>query len=591
LHTYIFKSSQNITGINLKLIYPYFKKNAFKIILGLLCMIIVDATQLVIPQIIKTAIDTLSQARLDPDRLMIQCGIIIILGVIMAVLRYGWRNLLMGSARDVEKGIRDDLFEHIMSLDMNFHNRTKTGDIMAHATSDINHIRMAFGFGLIVLVDTVLLGGATLGLMLWTHPKLTALAMIPMPMLILVTRHLGKKMHQFHKTAQESYSVLTEMVRECFFGIRIIKVFNYEPTSNRKISAASKDYFNKNLKRAVVTALLRPMLALFFNLSMLIIIFYGGWLVLEKTITAGELVAFIQYLGILAWPIIAIGWMTNLFQRGMASLKRINIMLDTPPEVKTLTNATRPDLSKAHIKFSHVDFAYKKDQSVILDADFEITPGSTIGMSGPPGSGKTSLVQLIPRLYTPGCGSIQINGTPIEKMDLDHLRRQIAFMPQEAFLFSGSISENILMGRAIDDTQLKKMLEVCCLEQTIADMPHGMETMVGERGVTLSGGQKQRIALARTLIVEKPIVILDDPISQLDTQTASKVMTQIHQLQTSATRIIISHRISALAACDMIYILNNGRIENKGPHNKLLTLDRFYAESFRVQQFEEACHD
>ncbi len=553
-------------------------------------MIIVDATQLAIPQVIKDAIDILGQADLDQQHLLYQCGFVILLGVIMAVLRFAWRNLLMGSARDVERGIRDDLFDHVLHLDMRFHDSIKTGDIMAHATSDINHIRMAFGFGLIVLVDTVLLGGATLTIMFWTSPKLTLLAVIPMPFLVAITRNLGKKMHQFHTTAQESFSKLTEIVRESFFGIRIIKVFNFEPTITGKVDTASTDYFFKNLKRAVVTALLRPMLILFFNISTLIVIFYGGSLVIDKVLSPGELVAFLQYLNILAWPVIAIGWMTNLFQRGMASLERVNTLLDARPDVRSKKNAVVPESLSNAIRFSDVDFSYTKEAPVLSRINLDIKAGSTIGISGPPGSGKTSLVQLIPRLYNTGNGEIFIDHHDIKTLDLDYLRSRIAFMPQESFLFSGTIRENILVGKQVSDQELEQIVEVCCLDRTIKRMPDGLDTIVGERGITLSGGQKQRIALARTLIEERPIIILDDPISQIDTQTASKIMSRIHQMQIKSTLIIISHRISALAACDRIYIMNNGRIEHSGNHQELLDIDRFYAESFRVQQFEEERH-
>ena len=571
----------------MKLIYPYIKKNLYKILLGIFFMIVVDATQLIIPQIIKQAIDVLSTASFDKKTLFFQCMYILFLGLAMAGLRYGWRNLLMGSARDVEKGIRDELFNHILNLDMAYYDKVKTGDIMAHAISDINHIRMAFGFGIIVLVDTLLLGGATLAIMLWTHPKLTALAMIPMPFLVIMTRILGKKMHVFHKTAQESFSQLTEIVRESFFGIRIIKVFNFETIIGNKVETASKDYFRKNLKRAFVTALLRPLLGLFFNLSTLIVIFYGGSLVIQKIVTPGELVAFLQYLGILAWPVIAIGWMTNLFQRGMASLKRINILIDSMPDVSSPDNPIIATEVKGAILLKDVSFAYGTDAAILSDINLEIQPGTSIGISGPPGSGKTSLVQLIPRLYNASFGKVFIDGCDVNTMDLDFLRQNIALMPQESFLFSDTIRENILLGQTMEDEKLDRIIYACCLKETLEDMPDGLETRVGERGITLSGGQKQRIALARTLVIEKPIVILDDPISQVDTHTASKMMSRLNQMNLNTTFIIISHRISALASCDRIYILKNGRVVHSGTHTELIETDRFYKESFRVQQFEE----
>ncbi|MCF6248067.1 MAG: ABC transporter ATP-binding protein/permease [Desulfobacula sp.] len=571
----------------MKLIYPYFIKNRNKILLGILCMILVDSIQLIIPQIIKQAIDTLSLTSFDKRTLFFHCGIILFAGLFMAVLRYGWRNLLMGSARDVEKGIRNDLFRHILNLDMAYFDKVKTGDIMAHATSDINHIRMAFGFGLIVLVDTLLLGGATLTIMFWTHPKLTAIAMIPMPFLIIVTRVLGKKMHTFHRTAQESFSQLTELVRESFFGIRIIKVFNFEDSTGKRVETASKDYFKKNLKRAVVTALLRPLLGLFFNISTLVIIFYGGFLVMQKVLTPGELVAFIQYLSILAWPVIAIGWMTNLFQRGMASLKRINTLLDSLPQVCQPDNPKTPGFINPGIRFENVDFSYAKKTKTLSGINLTVGPGNKIGIIGPPGSGKTSLIQLIPRLYNTTCGNIFIDGFNVDDIDLELLRKTIALMPQESFLFSGTIRENIIMDQNIPRNEMDTILYTCALKETIDNMPDGLDTIVGERGITLSGGQKQRIALARTLIRKKPIIILDDPISQIDTHTAATIISRLNRLNLTSTIIIISHRISALASCDRIYILKNGKLEHFGTHEELIDSDRFYRESFSVQQFEE----
>ena len=550
-------------------------------------MIIVDATQLIIPQIIKQAIDILSKGSFDSKTLFFQCSYILFLGLVMAGLRYAWRNLLMGSARDLENGIRDELFNHILNLDMAYYDKIKTGDIMAHATSDINHVRMAFGFGLIAIVDTLLLGGATLVIMLWTHPALTAFAMIPMPFLVMTTRILGKKMYAFHETAQESFSKLTELVRESFFGIRIIKVFNFESIISSKVEKASRDYFNKNLKRAFVNALLKPTLILFFNLSSLIMLFYGGFLVMKDTITPGELVAFLQYLGILAWPVIAIGWMTNLFQRGLASLKRINTLIDSAPDVISPDHPVILAGLSGHITFKNVSFAYGKGSPVLSDISIALEPGMTIGITGPPGSGKTSLVQLIPRLYNTISGKIFMDGHDINTLDLNFLRNHIAFMPQESFLFSSTIRENILMGRSVEDEKLDRIIEACCLKETLEKMPDGLETLVGERGVTLSGGQKQRITLARTLINEKPIVILDDPVSQVDTHTASKLIAAINYMNSGSAFIIISHRISALASCDRIYILKKGRIDHSGSHNELIETNRFYRESFRVQQLEE----
>ncbi|MBU0971279.1 MAG: ABC transporter ATP-binding protein/permease [Proteobacteria bacterium] len=572
----------------MKLILPYFKRHWLKILAGLLCMILVDGAQLIVPQVIKTAVDNLSTAHLDRYLLVRQCLFIVGLGLGMAILRYGWRILLMGSARDVEKGLRDDLFRHVLELDMAFFDRTQTGDIMTHATSDITHVRMAFGFGLMVLVDTFLLGGITIAIMIWTDPKLTALAMIPMPFLVWFTKRLGQKMHTFHRTAQESFSQLTEQIRESFFGIRVIKVFNFEQTIGQKINQSATDYFWKNLKRSFVSAMLRPLLALFFNLSTLIIVFYGGFLVMEQRLTPGELVAFLQYMGVLAWPIIAIGWMTNLFQRGMASLKRLNKLLGEIPSVRSPGLPALLPTPAGRIRFDRAGFSHDPQTPVLSDITMDILPGTRVGITGPPGSGKTSLVQLIPRLYNLDAGQLFIDDHEISSLDPDLLRSHIAFMPQESFLFSGTLKENILMGRTIEPEKLARIIQACDLTATIDAMPQGLETLVGERGVTLSGGQKQRVAMARTLITDKQILILDDPISQLDTQTAHTILEQLKCINPNATVIIVSHRLSALAACDRIYILDKGGIAAQGRHEDLIGTNKFYTDSFHVQQFEEA---
>jgi len=550
-------------------------------------MLIVDAVQLIIPVIVKKTVDMLAQKPIDNLFLLKASVAIILFGLVMTALRYWWRILLMGSSRDVERGIRDQLYAHTLFLDQSYYDKTKTGDIMAHATSDINHIRMAFGLGVIALTDALLLGSATIAIMLYLNVKLALYALIPMPLLVIITRVLGKKMHSFHETAQESFSSLTEIVRESFFGIRIIKVFNFEQTINLKVKDHAEDYFNKNIKRAFLAAIIKPLMFFVFNLSTGIILFYGGYLVMIKALSLGELVAFIQYLGILAWPIIALGWMTNLMQRGLASLKRINTLLNAKPEVRNSLNPVKLNKKPDMIKFDNVNFSYNMQDYILKNITIKMKHGTSTGISGYPGSGKTSLVQLIARLYNCTAGSIHINNNNINNIDLTSLRDNIAYAPQESFLFSGTIKENIIMGKDIFKTRLNKVLKVCMLDETIALMPRGLDTIVGERGVTLSGGQKQRIALARTLIQEKPIIILDDPVSQMDTETASKVIKNINNLKKESTVIIISHRIAALVSCDRIYILNSGKIEDQGSHEDLLNCSSFYKNAYTVQFFEE----
>jgi len=574
----------------LKLILYYFKKNLKKIAAGVFCMIVVDLLQLVIPQIVSRAVDILADAHFDRHVLFVQCAVIVGAGLLMTLLRSGWRMLLMSSARDLERGIRDDLYAHMLSLDTAYYDKTRTGDIMAHATSDILHVRMAFGFGIIALVDTLLLGSACIGIMVWTSPKLAALCLIPLPFLVLVTKNMGNRMHQYHNTAQEAFSALTEQVRESFFGIRVIKVFNFEPQVRQKTKNSALGYFRKNLKRAYINALLRPLLGLFFNTSTLIIILYGGGLVMENRLSPGEFVAFIQYLGILAWPVIAIGWMTNLIQRGMASLKRINVLLNTRSEITFPEDTVMPDIVTGNIRFEKVCFSYDKKVNVLSDISMEIPAGARIGITGPPGCGKTTLLSLIPRLYDPMTGRICLDEKDLKTFDPEFLRHHISFMAQEPFLFSGTLEDNILMGERFSGGNARDFLDqaihICALEETIAQMPKGLGTLVGERGVTLSGGQKQRVTMARTLVQPKPVILLDDPVSHLDTRTADRVIRGISRMNRDAVMVMVSHRLSALADCDRIYVMDNGRIADQGTHEQLKTSNAFYRTSFKVQQSE-----
>nr|WP_319397039.1 ABC transporter ATP-binding protein [uncultured Desulfobacter sp.] len=574
----------------MKLIFYYFRKNLGKIAAGIFCMIVVDLLQLVVPQIVSRAVDVLADAHFDRHVLWVQCAVIVGAGLFMALLRSGWRILLMGSARDLERGVRDDLYAHMLSLDTAFYDKTRAGNIMAHATSDILHVRMAFGFGIIALVDTLLLGSACIGIMVWTSPKLAALCLIPLPFLVVVTKKLGNRMHQYHKSAQEAFSELTEQVRESFFGIRVIKVFNFEPQVRQKTESSAKRYFRKNLKRAYVNALLRPLLGLFFNISTLIIILYGGGLVMKNQLSPGEFVAFIQYLGILAWPVIAIGWVTNMLQRGLASLKRINVLLDTRSDLSFPGDAVMPDQVTGNIRFEKVGFSYDGKVNALSDISMEIPSGARIGITGPPGCGKTTLLSLIPRLYDPMTGRICLDGKDLKTFDPEFLRGHISFMAQEPFLFSGTLGDNILMGEQFSGANARDVLEpiiqLCALEDTIAQMPKGLDTLVGERGVTLSGGQKQRVTLARTLVKPKPVILLDDPVSHLDTRTAEQVIRGISRMNRDAVMIMVSHRLSALADCDRIYVMDNGTIADQGTHDQLKISNTFYRTSYRVQQSE-----
>ncbi|MGM0417970.1 MAG: ABC transporter ATP-binding protein [Thermodesulfobacteriota bacterium] len=570
-----------------KLVLPYFKKNKYKVAAGISFLLVVDFFQLLIPYFIKKSIDVITQNNGD-FQIVVKYGAMIILsGIVITFLRYWWRVFLIGTSRYIEKGIRQSLFEHVMNLDLRFFDRIKTGDIMAHATSDINHIRMAFGIGVVAFTDAVLLGTATVIIMFYFNFKLAFLALIPMPFIVAVTRVLGRKMHDYHTDAQSAFSVLTENIRESFFGIRIIKVFNFEKLVNKKIDYYSSDYFRKSLKRAIITSAIRPLMILFLNISLFIITFYGGMLVIKGEITPGDLVAFIQYLSLLAWPVIALGWMTNLVQRGAASLKRLNNILTAKPDVYETKNPEFLNNKIETIEYENVSFSYKKSKTCLNHISFTVKKGEFIGFTGRPGSGKSTLLSTVPRLYDPDSGQILINKTDIKNISLKDLRNKIAYMPQEAFLFSGTIKENILLGETEDEEKIKKVIKASCLDETIKNMPAGLNTFTGERGVSLSGGQKQRIALARTLYNEKEIIVLDDPVSQVDTDTALNIIKNLIDITHNKILIIASHRISAVSGAEKIFVMENGRIEDYGNHEYLVKNNIFYKTSCNIQFFKE----
>lgn len=572
--------------MNLKMILPYFRQNKGKLALGLTSLVVVDLILLFIPILIKKSIDLITPGRDNLGLLIKSIVIILVLSVIVSFLRFWWRYYLMGISRIIEKGIRQQLFEHVTSLDSTFFNTFRTGDIMAHATSDINHIRMAFGVGIVAFIDATFLGISTVGMMVYLNAKLSLLALIPMPVVAFITLYMGKKMHEYHIDAQESFSVLTENIREGFFGIRVVKVYNFQKFIIKNVIDISKEYFDKNLKRAVFTAAIRPLMVLFLNLSLFIIIFYGGFLVMEKTITPGDLVAFIQYLGLLAWPVIAIGWMTNLMQRGFASLRRIEKIMNTDNKIIDGENPIIKDKLHGHIEFKNISFSYDLEKPILKNINYEISSGEFVGIIGSPGSGKSTLLSMILRLYDPDSGSINIDGNNLVDYSVESIRSSIAYMQQEAFLFSGTIAENILMGKELDQNKLDKVIKAAQLESTLKNMPEGLETYVGERGVTLSGGQKLRISMARTIYSDKDIIILDDPVSQVDTDTASKIIESFRSLLADKTIIIVSHRISAISNADKIIVMNNGEIEDSGDHEKLFKTNEFYRKSYEVQILE-----
>ncbi len=577
------------------LIKPYFIENRNRILIGLVSLILVDMLQLIVPRVIKRAVDDLTLLSVDAGRLLEYAFTIAGIAFLIGVFRYAWRLCLLGASRRVEEGLRNRLFDHLQTLSAAYFDRTRTGDLMAHATNDIQQIRMAAGMGLVALNDAVVMGAAAIGFMIYIDPTLTGFVLIPMPFIAVAARFFSRRMHRRYRSVQASFSDLTEAVRERIAGIRLIKAHNRKAAEAEKIAAASRAYVDENLGLVRITSAFFPMMVLLTNLSMALVLFLGGRQTILLTITPGDFVAFISYLGLLTWPMMALGWVTNLIQRGRASLDRIDTILATRPNIHSAADARPLRGPAGAIVFEAVGFSYPggdsaQTRAALAGIDLRVEPGAVLGIVGPPGSGKTTLLSLIPRLYDPTAGRIFIGGQDIRAVPVEDLRRRIAFMPQEPFLFAGTLRDNITFGDpGVDDARLTAAARAAALLETIRLFPQGFDTVIGERGVMLSGGQKQRVALARCLLAAAPVMLLDDPISQVDFETGARITQAIRRLAGERTVLIVSHRLSAVQWADRILVLDGGRVVQTGRHAELHAATGYYAGTYRLQEVEEGC--
>jgi len=575
----------------IRLLSPYYRQNRLRIWAGVACLITVDMLQLAIPRVIKQAVDGLTAGTITPAGLSGQGLAIVGLGLLIGFFRYFWRRFLIGWSRRVEEGLRDQLFNHLQSLSAAYFDQARTGDLMAHATNDIQSIRMATGMGIVALTDAVVMGLAAIGFMLYINVRLTAFVLIPMPLIVLGTRFFSKRLHSRYTLVQAAFSRLTETVREYFAGIRTVKAYGMEAAATEAVAKASLAYVDDNIRLTRVTRALFPMMVMLSSLSLAMVIFLGGRLTILGVITAGDFVAFISYLGLITWPMMAMGWVTNLVQRGKASLQRIDTVLKTRPAVAQVHPERRQLPRDEGICFENVCFAYASatQTPVLKNVSFFLESGKNVGIVGPPGAGKSTLLQLICRLYDAATGTIRLGGADLPRIDLSDLRRRIALVPQEPFLFSGSVRDNITFADpAVTPQRLEEAVHLAAVDTAIAALPAGFDTVVGEKGVILSGGQKQRIGLARALLKDAPILILDDPVSQVDTATAGRIIDTLKQLARTKTLIIVSHRLAAVRFADTILTIENGAVTEAGNHERLIAAGGYYARTHHLQQITEA---
>ncbi len=573
------------------LVIPYFKSHWRTLVTGLLALMTVDLAQLMIPRVTKWVVDDLTLLQATPGRLARYGAAIAGLALVIGLFRFVWRHCLLGTARYLEMALRNRLLGHLQTLSADYFDQVKTGDLMAHATNDITQVRMAAGMGLVAFNDAVAMGAAAIGFMLYIHVELTLYVLIPMPLIVIGTRLLGRRMHRRYQKVQAAFSDLTEAVRERCAGMRMIKAHAEETAATAAIETASQAYVSENMKLVGVTSVFFPLMMLLTNVSLAIVLYFGGRKTILAEITPGDFVAFISYLNLLSWPMMALGWVTNLVQRGGASLERLKEILQRQPTIRQ-PSAPRPlSRLRGDVAFEQVSFAYpsQSDRMVLEEIDLAIAPGQIVGVVGPPASGKSTLLSLIPRLYDAGSGRVTLDGVNVRDLDLTDLRRQVACVPQEPFIFAGTIRENILFGcGACSRARLDRVIEDACLTETLAGLPDGLESVVGEKGILLSGGQKQRIALARGLLIDAPLLLLDDPISQVDTETGARIVAAIQRLAGQRTVVVVSHRLAAVRSADRIVSLEAGRLIEAGTHDQLLARKGYYARVHALQELGDA---
>lgn len=542
--------------------------------------------QLFIPRLTKRIVDGLSSGAMRGNDLFFHVLLIVFLGILIAIFRFVWRNCLMGTSRKIERGLRDRYFSHLLTLDAPFFDRNRTGDLMSRATNDISNVRMAVGMGLVAATDALLLGSAAVACMIWISLPLTLLCLIPMPFIVLSTRFLGRRMHRHYTAVQEGLGDMTEMVRESFSGIRVVKVFNMGDLLGERLGTLSEEYLHRRMALARSTGLMLPTMLFFANLAMVVMIGAGGSMVVSAEISPGDFVAFLAYLGLLTWPMMAMGWMTNLLQRGRASLERLAEIFTAAPSLAEAGNAQRPPDILGSMTVSNLSFRFRKEgPRVLRDLSIRIPARSRVGITGPPGSGKSVLLQLLVRLYDPDSGSICLDGLNLKHFSESALRRHIHYMPQEPWIFSGTLRENIAGLQPVSEERMKAVCEAAMITEMLSELPLGLETTVGEKGIRLSGGQKQRVTLARTLLSPASVLLLDDPVSQVDTVTAGKILAGLDEIR-DVTRIVASHRFSAIIKSDIILVMDEGRIRAAGNHEHLMQEDTYYAKTARIQAME-----
>jgi ATP-binding cassette subfamily B multidrug efflux pump len=574
---------------NLLTLKKYFIKYKKKLIWGMIFILLSNAGSIYVPLVVKNAINDLSK-HTGAHELFHYALLIVGAALFAGIFTFMIRQTIIVVSREIEFDLRQDFWEHIQQLPLRYFQNNSTGNVMAHATNDINAVRSFLGPAVMYSMDTTTTLIIVITIMISLNPSLTLYSLIPLPVLSYLVYKVSKKIHQKFTLIQEKFSELTTKAQENYSGIRVIKSYVREENEINQFTKLSKDYLNRNMDMVRIQAFFQPLLFLITGLSIIVVIWVGGIKVIQGQMNLGDIVAFIFYLGMLIWPMIAFGWVINIIQQGEASMKRLNKIFNEPFEISDSENTDHNITSiKGNIEFRNVTFQYSPNLPYIFkNINLNIPQGSTTAIMGYTGAGKTSFINLIPRLYDCTEGEVLIDGKNVKNISLKVLRTNIGIVPQEAFLFSDTIMNNISYGlREVNKDRVIEVSKIACFNGDVETFPKGYDTMMGERGITLSGGQKQRACLARALAMDPKILILDDSFSAVDTNTEEQILRSLKEFMKNRTSLIISHRISTVKDADNIIVLSDGKIAEQGTHDELVALEGIYADLHYKQLLEK----